>query len=437
MRHKRLLSVLAIGSLALAAPPTGACQDPPLPESAHRTSDRSHPGDPLRVFLMTMGQGDAVWEEFSHNAIVIQNDEEGWARGYNWGVFDFGQVDFIPRLIRGTMLYRMDTFSLQASLEAYEWADREVWLQELNLTPDQRADLLDFVEWNALPENREYRYDYYRDNCSTRVRDVLDTALGGAIRRVAEADTTAYTYRWHTRRLLRSRPAEYVGIQLVLGGAADQPLTGWDELFLPMKLREWVRAVEVSDGDGGGAPLVLSERRLRPTSRSPIPTDAPFALPWFLLVGLLWGGGFLLLARGWEGSGWPRRLGLALFGGGWALAATVFGVLLLGAWAFTDHVFWYRNWNLLQVNPLFLPVPLAFLLFLSRGRFPRWGRDLAVGLAVLAALGLLVRLFPGIGQMNGEILAFTLPTNLSLALGANWITRGGRGEGVGEGSDGV
>jgi hypothetical protein len=224
---------------------------------------------------------------------------------------------------------------------------------------------------------------------------------------------------------------------LVLGGSADRPLSGWEEQFLPMKLREWVRKVEVPDGDGGRAPLVLSERQLRPTSRPSIPTAAPFALPWFLLVGLLWGGGFLLLARGGDGSGWPRRLGLALFGSGWALCATVCGVLLLGAWAFTDHVFWYRNWNLLQVNPLFLPLLPAFLLFLFRGGFPRWGRDLTVGLGLLAALGLFVRLLPGIGQMNGEILALTLPINFSLALGAKWITQRGDQEGVGEGPGGA
>jgi hypothetical protein len=104
--------------------------------------------------------------------------------------------------------------------------------------------------------------------------------------------------------------------------------------------------------------------------------------------------------------------------------AALCGVLLLGAWLFTDHVFWYRNLNLLQVNPLFLVLLPPFALYLFKGRFPQWGRDLAVALAMVAAVGLLVWAVPGIGQQNGEILALTFPVNLALGLSAVWLVQG-------------
>jgi hypothetical protein len=100
------------------------------------------------------------------------------------------------------------------------------------------------------------------------------------------------------------------------------------------------------------------------------------------------------------------------------LVATLAGTLLLGAWLFTDHSFWYRNLNLLQVNPLFLPLCLAFILFLFRGTYPRWAPQVAVLLGTIASVGLLMHILPVAGQANGEILALTLPLNGALALGS-------------------
>lgn len=435
MRADRLRAVLAlVGFLLIGGPAFGVAQEAPADSTPH-------PGAVLKVYLLTAGPGDIVWERFSHNAIWIQNEETGWGRSYNWGIFDFDQVNFIPRLIRGTMLYMMASFDPGVSLDSYASANRDVWVQELALTPTQKADLLAFVEWNALPENRDYRYDYYRDNCSTRVRDVLDRVLEGRIRAVAEADTTTHSYRWHTRRLLRNDPATYAGIQFVLGASADRPLTGWEEMFLPIPLMRRLRDVELPDGEGGMKPLVVREMQLVESTRPPVPTSPPFASPWFLLVGLLWGGGILFLSRKGHGLGRLGRFGLAVLGGGWGLAATAGGVLLLGAWLFTDHVFWYRNINLLQVNPLFLAVSVAFLPFLFGGSFPRWGRDMATALGVVAGVGLLMGLFPGFGQENWEILALTVPVNAALAVGTIWLVNGiGESEeaadsGAGDGTD--
>jgi len=388
---------------------------PPVGEAAGQ--EASPPGASLSVYLLTVEQGDAVWERFSHNAILIRDRDTGWEEAYNWGIFDFDQVDFVPRLIRGTMLYRMAPFPVPWFLEQTRRENRRMWAQELALTPQQRWDLLTFVQWNAQPENMYYRYDYYQDNCSTRVRDALDRVLGGRIRELAQAETTTHTYRWHTRRLLQDTPWAYLGIQTVLGPSADRPLTAWEETFLPRRLMEVVRQVDVPDGRDGTRPLVVEERLLVDSSRPPVPTAPPFAFPWFLLVGALWGGGIVLLSGSGEPPGPMRRLGLFLLAGGWAFGATLAGSLLLGAWFFTDHVFWYRNQNLFQANPLFLLVAIAYVVFLFRGTLPGWSRKVVAWLGVVAGAGFLISVLPGVGQANGEFLALSVPLNGGLVLG--------------------
>ncbi len=385
------------------------------------------PGASLRVSLITIGQGELVWERFGHNAILIEDEAEGWAETYHWGVFSFQQEDFIPRLIRGTMLYGMGLADVRAALWEYQQDGRPVWIQELALTPPQRLELLRLVRENYLPENRDYRYDYYRDNCSTRVRDVLDRVTGGRIRALFAADTTASTYRWHTRRILREMPLYYFGIQFVLGPNADHPITVWEEMFLPPTLMARIGEVQLPDGGGGFRSLVAEERVLLESTRPEPPSAPPLALPIFLCVGVLWGAALLWLVGGGGGLGAWRRLGVALLAGGWGMVAALSGTLLLGAWFFTDHFFWYANYNLFQVNPLFIPLPLVFALYLFRGRIPKWGRNLAILLLLLSMAGLVLQLVPGLGEKNGEILALTLPLNLALGVGTARLYRRGRG----------
>ena len=99
--------------------------------SADETGRADEPGAELRVWLITAGPGDAVWERYGHNAIRVLDTSTGRDVSYNWGIFDFQQVDFIPRFLQGRMLYMMAPFQTQTMIDSYARADREVILQEI------------------------------------------------------------------------------------------------------------------------------------------------------------------------------------------------------------------------------------------------------------------------------------------------------------------
>ena len=390
----------------LATPAHAQVPESELPaDSAERASG-------LRAYLITLGPGPLVWERFGHNALWISDPENGVDLAYNWGMFSFDQPGFLGRLLKGTMMYWMAPFETQAMIDAYVAADRSVWIQELALTDPQKAELQGALATNALPDNRFYRYDYYLDNCSTRVRDALDAVLDGRVRAALQGAPTGTTYRSHTRRLLQGMPSMYSGIQLVLSGRADRPIDRWEEAFLPVRLMESVRDVRVVDEAGVERPLVSSEREVHRSLSVSEPESAPRAWPWYLVIGAALAGGLLALSG--ASAGWAR-VPLALLGSAWSAAAGLAGIVLVGAWLFTDHVFWYPNWNLLQVNPFSVALAVMLVPLLLRPRPSRAAVVLAVAVGALSVIGLVVHFVPGVAQRNGDILALTVPLNVGLA----------------------
>jgi hypothetical protein len=379
-------------------------------------------GSGIEVYLVTMGPGDAIWEKFGHNAIWIRDPDAGTERAYNWGVFDFDQPRFVARFLRGHMLYTVASYDARQMIDHYvRDLNRSVWLQRLALTPSQSLELKAFLEWNELPENAAYRYDYFRDNCSTRARDAIDRALGGALRAELDAAPSGTTYRFHTRRLTAPEFQWYALLQVGLGQPGDDSLTRWEESFIPMRLSSHLRDVTVAGEDGTPRSLVASELTIHDAPGRVEPAEPPpGSSAGMAALGLLLGG--MMVLAGWKGRSDdrpPRRLVMA--GTIWSLLVGVTGVVLLLAWLMTDHFYMSRNATVLLASPVSLLVALA--LPLAR-RYRRW-REFAFTAAWvvggLAAVGALLIAIPGVGQRSGDVVALLLPAQVALVWG---IVRG-------------
>ncbi len=406
-RHGWVRLVLTATTLCCLIASTGNCQ----------TAAGGPPGSELRVYLMTMGPGAAVWERFGHNAIWIDDPAVEPDTAYNYGLFDFRQENFLLRFLRGQMWYWMAGIPAEPYVQTYVRDNRSVWLQELNLPPRARLELREFLRWNERPENRFYHYDYYKDNCSTRVRDAIDRVIGGAIEAQTASLPTGTTYRFHTQRLTANDPLIFTGLLLALGEQVDRPISAWEEMFLPMALREYARGVTVAGPGGARVPLVASERTLFESTAPAPPAAPPSWLHWYLLLGMVVGALAAVLGdparRGILG-----RSGLFVLAVLWGSVGGLGGIVLAGLWAFTDHVMAYWNENLFQVNPLMLALPvLVRFAMAGSGKAGRWARALALGLAALSLLGFVLQVLPGLDQVNGQVIALALPIHLGFAVG--------------------
>jgi hypothetical protein len=377
-------------------------------------------GQYLHVYLATFEAGDKIEEKFGHDAIWIVDTRARQDWSYNYGIFHMDEPHFMTNFLKGRMKYSMyDTgpYPTGADVARYRSENRTIWVQELNLTPSQKSSLKDFLDWNNQPEHMHYMYDYFRDNCTTRLRDAIDRVLNGQIRKSLEPKPSPVTYRWQARRLLSVLPPAYAGIELAMGHSVDQPLNMWEESFLPTELMNNLRSVQVTGPDGKPTPLVMSSQMAYQATRAPMPVTPPDYHVLYTVIGLIFGGLFFFLARSAARGSRTALRSFAAIGGLWSLVVGFFGLVAMLLWFATDHTVTRSNENILQAN--FLSLILAVCLFamaFGRGR----GRSLALKtayvIAGLSVLGFVLQVFPGLDQFNGEIIGLLMPAHIGMAL---------------------
>lgn len=366
------------------------------------------PGAALEVSLVTYGPGEIYWERFGHDAIEVRERASGEAVNFNYGVFDFDEKNFILNFARGDMHYMMDAEPADQEEDYYMQVGRSVTRQRLALDPDQAAALRDNLLWNLRPQNAGYNYDYFADNCATRVRDALNDALGNAIKTALQARPGGMTYRQQTLRLMSAQPWLAVSLDLGLGPYADQPLSAWQASFLPSMLQSQLRDVQVKDATGASRALVQDERVLSPNRLNMPPASPPDLRLPLGAAGLLFAGLIVLSRR-------QGPTGYALLGTVFLVLAGLVGLVLLALWTLTRHHAAWANANLLLFNPL------AFLLLPTLWR-ARHGFaasrfiDAVIALQLLAMIAAVaLHLLPGTVQQNQPWLLFALPCWLALA----------------------
>jgi hypothetical protein len=378
-------------------------------EAVSVASPVSDPRSQPSVSLLTIGPGEIFFERFGHNAIVVRDPASGRAVAYNYGIFDFDQQDFLLNFARGRMRYRMAVDELEDDLDMYREERREIVEQRLALTPEQAHDLVAFLEWNAQPENAHYHYDYFEANCSTRVRDALDRALGGALHAQSEGRSRGYTYRLDALRLMAPEPVLMLLIDLGLGPYADQRIDFWQESFVPATLVD-----VVAGADNGGAPLAAPPVTLARGEVEPSPVLPP-DLRWpFLGLGIALGA--ILHALGGSARA-SRRVPFATFALLFELFCGIGGLLLLFLWFGTEHRAAWRNENLLLLNPLCLALlPAWFAVARGRMRDRPLARALAWVVVATAAFALFSKILSTFAQANLHWIVLFLPIHLALAL---------------------
>ncbi len=209
--------------------------------------------DIAKVSLITCGAEKELYTLYGHSAIRINDKNKGLDVVFNYGLFSFSQPNFAYRFAKGKTDYMIGVQSFNLFRRAYVAENRSLFEQEINLTQQEKQKLFDFLLWNIEPENREYRYNFFNDNCATRIRDAIEMCISSKI----SYSTKAYaelSFRKLASECQQYAPLTDFGINIVLGTPADKIATNSEQMFLPYYLMN-IYAKSTIERNGENLPL--------------------------------------------------------------------------------------------------------------------------------------------------------------------------------------
>jgi hypothetical protein len=384
-----------------------ACADVPWQAGGEST------GENLQISLVTIDPGDELTMWWGHTAIIVRDTLLDENRFYNYGLFSFEQENFIMNFIQGRLIFWVGAWDASRALYYYQSLNRSIRILHFNLSPEKKLEMAQFLAHNVLPDQREYLYDHYRDNCSTRVRDLIDKIVDGQFFEATQVPGRM-TYRQHTRRHTYHSPFMDWILMFLMSDTIDEPIRKWDEMFLPTELERNLQSFHYFDENGRKIQLVnWTEYYFKAINRDPIPEKAPSHTLWFLTASLFLSMLIFLSVKIEKESNF-------FIGSIYMFFGLIFGILGLALFflsQFTDHTVTYGNENLFYANPLtiFLVI-IGIMLFRRRHNISGRVRGFIYLLAVIAWIGFLVKIVFGFYQDNWLIIATILPLLTTFAV---------------------
>ena len=293
------------------------------------------------ISVLTIGPGASLNDAFGHNAFRIKDIGRGLDVTYGYGKYDFDAPNFYLKFVQGKLNYLISKNSFSDFYQTYAYYDRTIQEQVLHLSQAEKQKLYNALVTNYKPENRRYLYDFFYDNCATRIRDVVDNVTTSDINYSAEYMKGSKTFRTLIHEHVGRNTWGSFGIDIALGSIIDRVATPKEELFLPKYIHSTFAAATLN----ADQKLVKRSRTLYTAKESKYNTNSLFSP--LHIIGLL--ALFILYITYKDVKRKTRSNWLDVF-----IFATTgcIGIVLLLLWFATDHTATGYNYNLLWAFPL-------------------------------------------------------------------------------------
>ncbi|WP_430466444.1 DUF4105 domain-containing protein [Winogradskyella ouciana] len=292
------------------------------------------------VSVLTFGPGESLNDAFGHNAFRIKDKSKGIDLVYGYGEYDFDAPNFYLKFARGKLNYLISRHNFSNIYYHYTSYNRSIDEQVLNFNLKEKQSLFDFLENNYKPENRRYLYDFFYDNCATKIRDVSETVTNSPISFSVPEDFEQKTFRELIHEHVDRNSWGSLGIDVALGSVIDRNASANEYMFLPKYIHSFFEVAKIGNRDFVKTSSTLYERKERKASFD-------FLLSPLVILGLI---ALLILYITYKDYKNKKRshwLDVTLFS-----ITGIIGVLLLLLWFATDHTATAHNYNLLWAVPL-------------------------------------------------------------------------------------
>lgn len=293
-----------------------------------------------KVSVLTCGPGSELYSTFGHTAIHLWDTNKHLDLVFNYGTFDFQTPNFYVKFSQGRLPYMLSITSFDDFLYSYRQDGRWVYEQELQLTAEEKEKMYDLLIVNYLPANRYYNYDFFMDNCATRIRDLISNSLiERSLFHESTSDTNA-TFRELIFPYMHSMQWWRLGIDLALGMRCDKPASHPQYMFLPNELMFQLDTTHLQGEEFAKEKVLIVEESIAPLPKS---------IPPLLITSLICA--IVIFLSYWEYKKkiYFKWLDIVLF-----TFISLLSLLIIYLWFFSNHYTTKFNLNLLWANPLFL-----------------------------------------------------------------------------------
>jgi len=320
--------------------------------------------DKAEVSILTVGPGAALDALFGHNAIRINDPVWGIDATYGYGSFDFSTPNFYLKFTRGKLMYEAAKIDFNRFVQGYQYENRWIYEQVLDLDALNKQEIYDFVEWNILPENKKYKYDFFFDNCATKMRDIVHDVVGADLIFSGDYLTEKRSFRDLLREMNGAMPWISLGMDIALGAPIDPKATPEEHMFLPNYVLSGFENATVMK-NGIDRPAIKSERMIfqpveKETKKGLLRPIVVFSVLMLMVLGLTF--------RDYKNKSRSKYLDFIIF-----LITGIVGVLVILLWTATEHDGMRNNLNVLWA---FAP-NLVVAFYLLKTNPPKWVRSYA------------------------------------------------------------
>ncbi len=382
-------------------------------------------GGRYTISLSTMGRGDPLYVWFGHTALVITDNSTKQSVMYDYGIFSFDE-GFYTTFALGRLWYESWATDTQMRFRLAKEEHRDISLVHLDLPDDVALHILNFVNKSVKPEFSTYLYHHYRENCSTRIRDIINEATGGEFKNWANSIQSDYTIRELVSFHTASNPFIHFTLNFLQSKSIDKPITLWDEMFLPERLEEALLMF-----DKASMKKIVTEREIiheaphgiRPENNQSKERATLCMSLFSTALALL----LFFLRRGMRNTiykglfRWYKSL-YSIISISWTLIAALFSSVLLFMMVVSNHDVTYFNENILIISPLSV-LMLISIIHQSFSKEPTYHLFEALNTISIALIGFLLiakGLFPEILYQNNYDIMVTL---LPLYIGNSTLVR--------------
>jgi hypothetical protein len=378
----------------------------------------ARPVDDLLFKVAVYGPSDEIYIWWGHAALIVENTKWGYSRVFDWGIFSYPSDNFLEDFLKNQVRYQCAVETLNIGMYIEE--DRDIAIYTLDLDAEKKEIILAYAENNVLPENCYYDYHEFRDNCATRIRDIIDMGTGGQLKETFAATPGRLSRRQHIRRFTWFRPFSDWFLDFLMGQDLDEPVTVWEEMFLPVEIGRAITDFRYRDSAGRERKLVRSVELFNSTKNRPPILNTPLRRwPGDLTLSML----AAVVCLGLDALRKRRPLiGRILWGTVNSIAGLsggAAGCVLVYGFFFMNNDYIQQNINILFMNPLLLAaVPLGICTAANKATRIRPERNLRLlwtGVFIAGFLTLLIKVLPPFFQQNQPTLALVMPVAFVLS----------------------